>query len=217
VSRRGIVAALIAVGAAVAIAGTLWQLFSRDQEQRIRQVQNVGRSPSYVAVSLTLDRSRGPVARETYAMVDDNGHSVASYAVTDRAGTTARFHETVQGYGVSFLFDRLVADGIWGLTTRPPRGDTSVRYTVSVKQSVQGQEGERTATFTDPHYWATTAGRQFRIHLEKDKPAPDLLTLKSTSIADPHYALVVADFRDFGSPAFKATIRRARSRLGLRE
>lgn len=214
-SRRGILASLIALGAAIAIAGTLWQLFSRDQEQRIRQVHDVERSPSYVAVSLTLDRTTGPVARETYTMVDDNGRSEAAYAVTNRAGTTARFRETVPGYGVSFLFDRLVADGIWGLTTRPARGDTSVRYTVSVKQTVQGQQGERTVTFTDPHYWATTAGRQFRIHLERDKPTPDLLTLRSTSIADPHYAMVVADFRDFGSPTFKATIRQARSRLGL--
>lgn len=172
-------------------------------------------SPSKVELSMIVDHSGGHVAREAYTMVDDNGRSEAAYAVTDRQGTTARFHETIPGYGVSFLFDRLVADGIWQLTNKPPRGDTSVRFTVAVQQTVGGEHGGRTITFTDPRYWATTAGRQFHIHLDKNKPTPDLLTLDSTSIADPRYAKVVGDFRSFGSPAYKATIRKARMQLGL--
>jgi hypothetical protein len=215
VRRRGILALLIACAALVAVGGMAWQLFSRDQSARLRAVRDVGRSPSVVDLSLTVDYAGGRVAREAYAMVDDNGNSYATYAVSDRAGSTAHFREPVPGYGVSFLFDRLVADGIWELTDKPPRGDTSARYAVSIAQTVGGQHGGRTVTFTDPHYWATTAGRQFKIHLEKDKPTPDLLTLEGTSIADPRYAKVVADFRAFGSPAFKATIRQARLRLGL--
>lgn len=214
-TRRGALARLVAFGAVVAIAGVAWGLFSRDQAARYRAVQNVERAPSRIELDLTLDYASGPVAREAYAMVDADGRSDASYAVTDRGGTTARFHETIAGYGVSFLFDRLVADGIWALTDKPPRGQRSPRYTVSIAQTVAGAHGGRTVTFTDPHYWATTAGRQFHIRLEKDKPVPELLSLQSTGTADPRYAKVVDDFRAFGSPAFKATIRRARSRLGL--
>jgi hypothetical protein len=210
-----LVAALIVVAVLVALGGTIWQLTSRDQARRLQSVERIERSPAQLRMSLTIDYAKGPVAREVYTMTDDNGRSNAQYAVTDRSGTTAQFHETIGGYGVSFLFDRLVSDGVWELTDKPPRGDTSIRYTVSVAQTVQGQSGERTITFTDPQYWATTAGRQFHIHLDPKKPVPDLLTLSSTSTADPRYARVVGDFLQFGSPTFKATIRRARSRLGL--
>ncbi|HEY2554052.1 MAG TPA: hypothetical protein VGI15_02280 [Candidatus Cybelea sp.] len=213
--RLFIIALLLGAGAVVAVGGMLWQMFSSDQAQRYRNVQRVERAPSRVAVSLDVDYASGPVAHETYRMSDENGHSDASYAVTDRSGTTARFRETVAAYGVSFLFEKLVADGIWELTDRPPRGNTSIRYTTTVAQTVAEEQGRRSATFTDPHYWATTAGRQYQIHLDPNKPVPDLLTLKSTSAADPHYERVVTDIRNFGSPAFKATIRKARERLGL--
>ncbi len=214
--NRRLLAWLIGIGALIAVAGMARQIFSHDQSQRLKAVESVGRSVSNIAVSLTIDYAAGRVAREAYAMSDNNGRSDAAYAVTDRTGTTAHFHETIPGYGVSFLFDQLVADGIWELTSRPPRGHTSVRYTVTVNQTVGGQHGEQKVTFTDPHYWATTAGRQYHIHLDKDKPAPDLLGLDSTSIADPRYEKVVTDFRGFGSPTFKATILQARERLGLR-
>lgn len=212
---RTIVAWAIAVAAIVAVAGAGRQIFSATQAVRRSEVQSISRSPSSIRLTLRLDYERGPVQEESYAMVDDNGRSDASYAVTDRHGTTARFHETIAGYGVSFLFDRLVSDGIWEVTDRPPRGDTTIRYTVAVDQTVQDQHGMRTITFTDPHYWATTAGRQYQIHLDKGKPVPDLLTLGSTSVADPRYERIVGDFRSFGSAKFKATIRTARERLGL--
>jgi hypothetical protein len=210
-----LVAWLIGIGAVIAVAGMSRQIFSHDQSQRFQEVKNVGQSPSDIDLSLTVNYDTGRVAQEAYAMSDRDGRSNATYAVTDRNGTTARFHETIGGYGVSFLFERLVSDGIWELTSKPPRGDTSIHYLVTVKQTVGGQNGGRSVAFTDPHYWATTAGRQYRIHLDKNKPVPDLVGLQSTTIADPRYARVVTDFRDFGSPTFKATIVQARERLGL--
>lgn len=211
---RSFVPWLIVVAALAAVAGG-WALFARSEAQRYAAVERVARSASDIRLALTIDYARGPIAAERYRMSDLNGVSDASYAVTNRAGTTATFHEAGAGYDVSFFFDRLVADGIWDLTTKPARGRTDPRYTVTIDQRAGAERGGRTFSFTDPHYWATTAGRQFHIRLEKDRPVPDLLTLASTSIADPRYEKIVADFRAFGTPRFKRTVREARARLGL--
>jgi len=98
-----------------------------------------------------------------------------------------------------------VQDGVWDLMNRPPRGDTSVHYTIYVKQKADFKQGDRTVTFTDPHYWATTAGRQYTIDLRKTNPN-DLLKLQGTQLADPRYQKVVDDFRAFGPPNFRAKI-----------
>jgi len=95
----------------------------------------------------------------------------------------------------------------------PPRGDTTVSYTIAVYQLTDNQSGEHTFTFTDPHYWATTGGRQYHIHLDKDKPLPDLLTLRSTSFAEPRYGKIVHDFDAFNPPGFRATLAAARAKL----
>lgn len=206
---------LVLAGAALAIGIGGLQLFSQSESRRFNEVKAMASSPSAFNVELKIDYARGRVAEEIYAMSDRNGVSVASYAVTDRSGTTARFHEDLGGYEVSFLFGKLVQDGIWDLSSQPPRGDPTIRYAISVNQTAQEQHGSRSFTFTDPHWWATTAGRQYSIHLDKDKPVPDLLQLSSTSLAEPRYERLVDDFRAFGSPQFKATIQTARRRLGL--
>jgi hypothetical protein len=206
---------LIVASAAVALAIGGLQLFSSNEAQRFNQVRAMGSSPADLEMRLHIAYTRGRVAAEDYVMGDRNGVSLASYAVTDRTGTTARFHEDLTGFDVSFLFDKLVQDGIWDLTDRPARGNTSITYTVTVNQTAQEQQGGHTFSFTDPHYWATTAGRQYTIHLDKNKPVPDLLRLSSTTFAEPRYERLVADFRAFGSVKFKATIRQARAKLGL--
>jgi hypothetical protein len=101
-----------------------------------------------------------------------------------------------------------VADGIWDLTNR--RGSAGPVYTLYIKQFADNKQGERTIVFTDPHYWAVTAGRQFHIHLDPKKPTPNLLTLNSTSLADPRYEQIVREFQTFGSPSFLAKVRQAR-------
>jgi len=87
---------------------------------------------------------------------------------------------------------------------------------VSIEQTAQGQSGRRTFSFTDPHYWAVTAGRQYHIVLNRKNPTPseaDLLHLESTAVAEPRYAKIVADFEAFGSPAFHRTVAAARAKL----
>jgi hypothetical protein len=142
-----------------------------------------------------------------------NGVSSAAYAVTDRKGTIARFNEPMSGYDVTFLFDKLVQDGIWDLHTRPPRGKQRDIHAVTIAQVADKASGQHHFEFTDPHYIATSAGREYHIHLDPNKPVPDLLTLESTSTADPRYQLIVNDFEQFGTPRFKATIVAAREKL----
>jgi hypothetical protein len=105
---------------------------------------------------------------------------------------------------------------VWQLVNQPPRGNTSVHYTIHVRQVVDFKQGERTITFTDPHYWAVTAGRQYNIDLSKNSPS-DLLKMNSTSLADPRYLTIVNDFRNFGPDEFRARIVKARASMGLKQ
>ena len=89
----------------------------------------------------------------------------------------------------------------------------STLYTISVYQLTNKQSGSHSFTFTDPRYWATTGGRQYTIHLDKNKPVPDLVKLESKGIAEPRYAKLVADFESFGPPGFRATLATARAKL----
>ncbi|MBV8654905.1 MAG: hypothetical protein JO160_02600, partial [Candidatus Eremiobacteraeota bacterium] len=73
------------------------------------------------------------------------------------------------------------------------------------------KQGERTVTFTDPHYWAVTAGRQYSIDLSKQSPN-DLLKMQSTAVADPRYEQIVRDFREFGPDEFRANVAAAQAR-----
>ena len=41
-------------------------------------------------------------------------------------------------------------------------------------------------------------------------PVPDLTKLKSSSLADPRYEKIVNEFRNFGTPAFRAKVAQAR-------
>ena len=187
-------------------------MFAASESTRYVATQRVAQSYSAIHLRFIVTHTTGSIAREVYAMQNINGHSQASYAVTDRNGTTARFLQPLKGYDVTFLFERLVADGLWDLTTKAPRGDLSRGYDVRVEQAVGSRSGSREYHFTDPHYWATTGGQQFRIHLDPNKPVPDLLTLKSTSIAEPRYERIVADFTSFSPPRFRETVARARMR-----
>jgi hypothetical protein len=83
-------------------------------------------------------------------------------------------------------------------------------YTLHIHQVSGNKQGSRTITFTDPHYWAVTAGRQYHIVLNTNSPVPDLTKLQSTSLADPRYEKIVREFRNFGTPAFRARVAQAR-------
>ncbi len=200
----------------LAVVGLIvgWRLFYRPETQRYADVQSVRNQRSELHFSETMIHAKGPIARETWRLDNDNGVSSASYSAENRAGTrVAKFTEPIKGYDVTFAFERLVQDGIWELQTRPLRGNTDPIYDISVRQVAGDRSGSHRFVFADPKYLATTAGRQYEIHLDKNKPVPDLVTLNSTSTADARYGEVVGDFASFGPPRFKKTVAAAREKL----
>jgi hypothetical protein len=94
---------------------------------------------------------------------------------------------------------------------KPPAGNTDVHYTLHIFQVADNKQGQRTILFTDPRYWAVTAGRQYQIELSKNSPTPDLTKLKSTTLADPRYEKIVQAFRNFGPPSFRQKVVKAQA------
>jgi hypothetical protein len=200
----------------LAIIGLIvgWKVFYHDEAQRYAAVQNVRNQRSELHFGLAVTHAKGPIAREQWRLDNVDGKCSAQYTAENRAGTRiAKFTEPIPGYDVTFAFEKLVQDGIWQLQTRPLKGNTDTVYTVSVAQVAGDRSGSHKFTFTDPHYLAITAGRQYHIHLDKNKPVPNLLTLQSTSSADVRYQKVVDDFASFGPPRFKKTVAAAREKL----
>ncbi|HEV3088968.1 MAG TPA: hypothetical protein VGX96_17275 [Candidatus Elarobacter sp.] len=205
---------LVVVVVAVAAAILGWKIFWPGESQRYQAVQAVRNQRSELHFSETVTHAKGPIAREEWQLDNVNGNSTATYSAENRAGTrVAKFTAPIRGYDVTFAFERLVQDGVWELQTRPLRGNTNDVYTVAIAQVAGDRSGKHKFTFTDPHYLATTAGRQYEIHLDKNKPVPNLVTLNSTSTADPRYQKVVDDFASFGPPNFKKTVAAAREKL----
>ncbi len=200
----------------IVIAGAIagWKIFWPSESERYHAVTAVRYQRSELHFSEAVTHDKGPIAREEWRLDNDNGKSTASYVAENRSGTRiAKFTEPIGGYDVTFAFERLVQDGIWELQNRPLRGNTNDVYTVRVAQIAGDRSGKHRFTFADPHYLATTAGRQYEIHLDKNKPVPNLVTLNSTSTADPRYQKVVDDFARFGPPRFKKTVAAAREKL----
>lgn len=178
----------------------------KPETNRINDVARIQNQPSAIYATLLMQYDHPPIYQEEYRMQDIDGVSTFQYRIRSYGGKqvtlTAPKHVTTD---VSFFFGKLVLDGVWNLMDKPPRGNTHVLYTVYVNQKADFKQGDRTIVFTDPHYWATTAGRQFHIDLRKTNPN-DLLTLQSTQLADPHYQQIVNDFLTFGSESFRAKI-----------
>ncbi len=191
-----------------------WKIFYYDEAHRFNAVQQIRHQRSELHFGEAITHDSGPIAREEWRLDNVDGKCSATYTAQNRAGSRiAKFTEVIPGYDVTFAFEKLVQDGIWELQTRPLKGKTDNVYTVSVAQVAGDRSGSHKFTFTDPHYLAIAAGRQYKIHLDKNKPVPDLLTLQSTSLADPRYQKVVNDFAGFGPPRFKKTVAAAREKL----
>jgi hypothetical protein len=210
--RRFPVTLLILVAVVVAAVGG-WMLFAKTEHDRYVAVERVNNSRSEIRLSYMVVHTSGPIAREVWSMQNLNGHSVASYTAVDRKGTKATFDEQIIGYDVTFLFDKLVQDGIWELETRPFRGSSQTLHVVEISQVADKASGSHRFQFSDAHYIATEAGREYHIHLDPHKPVPDLVTLQSTSTADPRYEKIAQDFEQFGPASFKTTMARARAKL----
>ncbi len=208
--RRTIVPWSILVFTVVMLAIGL-VIYWKPETSRVDDLARIANEPSAIYVRLLMQYDKPPIYQQEYDMQDVNGISSFQYRVRSYAGKqitiTAPPHATTD---VSFLFGRLVQDGVWKLMDKPPRGNTHIVYTVYVKQEVDFKQGDRTIVFTDPHYWATTAGRQYHIDLRKTNPN-DVLKLASSELVDPHYQAVVDDFLTFGSPQFRAKIASVRA------
>jgi hypothetical protein len=203
---------IVVIAVVVLVAG--WRLFYAAESQRFHDATGVLKQRSELHLVQTVTHEKGPIASEEWRLDNVDGKSTAAYSAQNRAGTrVAKFSEPVTGYDVTFAFEKLVQDGIWELQTRPLKGNTADVYTMRVAQVVGPRSGSHKFTFADPHYLATTAGRQYEIHLDKNKPVPDLVTLQSTSTADDRYAKVVSDFAAFSPPRFKKTVAAAREKL----
>jgi hypothetical protein len=212
--RRFPTTLFIAIVVILGIVGG-WKLYYDAESQRYHAVQTVRKQRSEFHIGRVITHDKGPIAREELRLDNVEGKSTAFYSAQNRAGTRiAKFTQPIDGYDVTFAFEALVRDGIWKLQTRPLKGkNTDDVYTITISQIAGDRSGKHRFTFTDPHYLATTAGRQYEIHLDKNKPVPDLITLKSTSTADPRYQQIVDDFRAFGPPRFKKTVAAARQKL----
>jgi hypothetical protein len=214
------VPAIVFAAAVVALIGGWW-LFQHTEAGRYELTRQISQSRSEIRLHMIVAYAKGPIAGEAYQMADIDGLSSAEFHATSRDGTTVKISAPSRKTkdrltDVAVLFGEAQQDGIWELGDKPPRGDTSVVYTIDVSQLEAGQSGSHQFTFTDPHYWATTGGQQYQIKLEHGKPVPNLVGLKSTSIAEPRYARLVADFREFGSPQFRAAIEAQLAKLRAR-
>jgi hypothetical protein len=180
---------------------------------RVKNVQTVTGERSEIYVRLLIQYPKPPIAEEEYRMQDVEGVSTFDYRIRGYNGRQITITApAAKVYDVSFFFGALVEDGIWELTNKEPRPDADATYTVYVKQYADFKHGDRTITFTNPKYWATTAGRQYNIDLSKQQPR-DLLKLQSSSLADPRYLKIVDDFRQFGPAIFRQHILSAQARV----
>lgn len=210
--RRFPTTLVVILAAIVAVAGG-WLLFAKAERDRYVAVDAVRRQHSEIRIDYAVEHERGPIAREEWRFENLDGRSAAHYSAEDRHGSKAAFDETIGGYDVTFLFDRLVADGIWELQTRPFRGADPDVHSVRIEQVADRASGSHAFRFSDPHYLATSAGREYHLHLDRDKPVPDLIRLDSTSSADGRYEKLVRDVEGFGSERFRRTVAEARERL----
>jgi hypothetical protein len=180
--------------------------------QHKREVTNVAQGASVLDLSLMMKYEKPPIYLEQYTMHNDNGVSTASYKIQGFSGKVVTITlPPEKTYTVTFFFEEVVQDGIWQLVNKPDIGDTSVHYTLYIHQVAGNRSGSRTITFTDPHFWAVQAGREYHIELSPNSPTPDLTKLQSSALADPRYEKIVRAFREFGTPAFKQKIAQAQA------
>jgi hypothetical protein len=184
-----------------------WPDFQHKQE-----LANVLHSKSVLDLSLTMKYDKPPVYLEQYTFRNNNGISTAQYKVQGYSGKVVTVTlPPDKTYAVTFLFEQVVQSGVWQLMNKPDIGNTNPHYTIYIHQVADNKQGSRTVTFTDPHYWAVTAGRQYHIELSQTGPTPDLTKLNSTSLADPRYQQIVKTIRDFGPPSFRQKVANAQA------
>ena len=201
---------------AIFMAYTGYLIYWNTETGRIKDVAKIHNSKSEIYAHLLISYAKPPVYEEEYRMQDVEGTSTFEYRIRSYSGKQVTLTvPPAQLYDVSFFYGKLDQDGVWQIVNQPDRGNSDVHYTVYVKQLADFKQGERTVTFTDPKYWATTAGRQYNIDLSKNNPG-DLLKMQSTQLADKRYLNVVNDFLTFGPDSFRNRVAAIRAKFGLK-
>jgi len=186
-----------------------WRIYGMGEMGRFGGVVKAQRAPSALYARMLVRYDKPPVYEEEYRMQDVEGISSFTYRIRSYNCKEITIKAPAgRMYDVSFFFGKLDQDGIWQLVNRPPRPDATAWYTVYVKQLAGYQQGERTVTFTDPHYWSTSGGRQYQIDLSKGVPR-DLVHVEGTKLA---YETIVDDFRSFGPQEFRDNVASAQAR-----
>ncbi|MBV9233336.1 MAG: hypothetical protein JO030_04780 [Candidatus Eremiobacteraeota bacterium] len=190
-----------------------WRIYGAGEMGRFAPAIHAQRAPSRLYASMTVRYAKPPLLEEDYRMSDIEGVSRFEYAVRGFNGRQITITApSARVYDVSFFFGRLTQDGIWQLVDKPARPKASAVYSVYVRQFADYKHGERTVTFSDPHYWATRAGREFSIDLRKGIPK-NLLFLQNSQLSNARYEQIVKDFRDFGPPEFRHNVAAAVERI----
>jgi hypothetical protein len=204
---------IVIVVLAVVMLALGWRIYGAGEMGRFGPAIRAQKAPSQLYARLLIRYAKPPIYQEEYRMSDIEGISTFEYSVRGFNGKEVTVKAPpARVYDVSFFVGKLDQDGIWQLDDKPPRPHADAYYTVYVKQLADYKTGERTVTFTNPHYWAKTAGRQFSIDLAKGVPS-DLVHIQSTQVADSRYEQIVKDFRDFGPDEFRSNVAAARARV----
>ncbi|HEV3090935.1 MAG TPA: hypothetical protein VGX91_05760 [Candidatus Cybelea sp.] len=190
-----------------------WRIYGAGEMGRFGPAVHAQKAPSALYARMQIRYAKPPVYSEEYRMSDVEGVSTFAYTIRGYDGRAISVNAPeARVYDVSFFFGRLEQDGIWQLVNREPRPNADAHYTVYVKEVLDYKHGERTVTFTDPHYWATKTEREYEIDLSKGVPS-DLLHVASQQVADPRYDQIVADFRNFGPDVFRHNVAAAQQRI----
>ncbi|MFY9720016.1 MAG: hypothetical protein WAK16_10270 [Candidatus Cybelea sp.] len=210
--RRFPIELLILVVAVVTLV-VGWRIYGFGEMGRFGPAIRAQKAPSELYARLIIRYPKPPIAREEYRVSDIEGVSAFSYTIRGYDGRQITINApAARIYDVSFFVGRLDQDGVWQIVDRDPLPHADAHYTVYVKQVADYKQGDRTVTFTDPHYWATKTGRLYTIDLSKGVPN-DLVHMSSTQVADPRYEQIVKDFRDFGPDEFRHNVAVAQGRI----
>jgi len=207
-----VIVALIAVGVVTYI------FFLRPYIAEERQVHRVLTAKSTWTVTMQEYEMSGPIAAQTYRLINDNGKTSMFYSATDRNGTLKFFNVPLEGPEGTFLFQDLVADGIWELDDKPVRPHPVDEYVIVVEQRLGGEGGSRAFGFSDPRYWATTNAREFMMQLPKTgailgSRAKTFGVSGGRPLRDGRYLKLIEMIKQFGPPSVQQAEGEIRSEL----
>ena len=186
--------------------------FFHTETQRLKQVATIAKSPSRIYARMLVRYEKPPIFRKNGVWRISRASQPTTIAFVRGTGKQITITSPPhQVYDVSFFIGHLDQDGVWQIVDKEPPPDADAHYTVYVKQVADYKQGDRTVTFTDPHYWATTAGRLYTIDLSKGVPS-DLVHIRARRLPTPATSRSSKDFRDFRPDDFRRNVEAAQAK-----